>query len=33
MTFLVILGDIACFMAGAAFIWFFKDRIQGMFKR
>lgn len=28
MTGLVILGDIACFAAGAAFIWFFRDRIE-----
>lgn len=28
MTFLVILGDLACFAAGGAFIWFFRDRIE-----
>lgn len=30
MTLLVILGDIACFAAGGAFIWFFKERIQAL---
>lgn len=30
MTLLVILGDIACFAAGGAFIWFFRDRIERM---
>jgi len=28
MTLLVILGDIACFAAGGALIWFYKDDIQ-----
>lgn len=30
MTFLVILGDVCCFVAGAAFIWFFKTQVQGL---
>ena len=28
MTFLVILGNIGCFMAGGALIWFGKEKIQ-----
>lgn len=30
MTFLVILGNLACFAAGGAFIWFFKERLQAL---
>jgi hypothetical protein len=30
MEFLVILGDLACFAAGGAFIWFFRERIQAL---
>jgi hypothetical protein len=30
MTFLVILGNIGCFMAGGALIWFCKEPIQKM---
>jgi hypothetical protein len=30
MTFAVILGDVAAFVGGGAFIWFFKERIQGL---
>jgi hypothetical protein len=30
MTFLVILGYIGSFLAGAALIWFFKEKIQGL---
>lgn len=30
MTFLVILGNIGCFMAGGALIWFCKERIQAL---
>jgi hypothetical protein len=28
MTFLVILGNFGCFMAGGALIWFFKEPIK-----
>ncbi|MET4184971.1 hypothetical protein ABIB94_007100 [Bradyrhizobium sp. JR7.2] len=30
MTFLVILGNIGCFMAGGALVWFFKEKIQAL---
>lgn len=30
MTFLVILGNVGSFIAGAALIWFFKEKIQGI---
>jgi hypothetical protein len=30
MTFLVILGNIGSFMAGAALIWFGRETIQGL---
>jgi hypothetical protein len=30
MTFLVILGNFGCFIAGGALIWFGKERIQAL---
>ena len=30
MTALVLLGDVACFVAGGALIWFSKEKIQAL---
>lgn len=30
MTTLVLLGDVACFVAGGALIWFAKEKIQAL---
>lgn len=30
MSILVILGDVACFIAGGAIVWLFKERLQSI---